>query len=129
MFNFMKKADTATQEAQASTTQVTFKDIRPQWKALAAERKITREDIAALCIYRSLIKGEGKEGAISRLRKSFSPITNPVKLENGAYPYGSLASALWMTKHSTFITWLDDESKQSLLILAKEIKVVMGDIK
>lgn len=129
MFNFMKKADTATQEAPASTTQETFKDIRPQWKALAQERKITREDIATLCIYRSLIKGEGKEGAISRLRKAFRPITNPVKLENGAHPYGALRSALWMTKHSTFVTWLDDEPRQALLALAKDIKVVVGDIK
>jgi len=100
-----------------------MKDIRQQWKALAAERKITREDIAALCIYRALVKEQGKNGAISRLQKSFKPITNPVKLENGAYPYGSLESALWAIKNSTLITWLDEEEKQQLLSYAKEIKV------
>jgi len=105
-----------------------MKDIRQQWKALAADRKVTREDIAALCLYRALVKEQGKEGAISRLHKSFIPITNPIKIENGAHPYGALASALWMVKHSTFVTWLDEEPKQALLTLAKEIKVVGGKI-
>lgn len=128
MFNFMKKADTAIQEAPASTTQLTFKDIRPQWKALAQERKITREDIAALCLYRALVKEQGKEGSIGRLQRAFKPITNKVKIDNGAYPYGALDSALWMVKNSTLITWLDEEPKQALLALAKEIKVKGGSI-
>lgn len=100
-----------------------MKDIRQNWKALAADRKITREDIAALCLYRALVKEQGKEGAISRLRKSFKAITNPVKLENGAYPFGALESSLWSIRHSTLITWLDEEEKQAMLTLAKEIKV------
>jgi len=128
MFNFMKRAETATQEAQASTTQTTFKDIRPQWKSLAAERKITKEDIAGLCIYRALVKGEGKEGAISRLKKAFKPVTNPVKIENGAYPYGSLASALWSVKYSTFVQWLDEKDRDSIIAIAKDIKVRGGEI-
>jgi len=128
MFNFMKKAESATQEAQASTTQTAFKDIRPLWKALAEERKITKEDIAALCIYRALVKEQGKEGAISRLQRAFKPVTNTVKLENGAAPYGALDSALWLVKRSTFITWLDEEPKQAVLALAKEIKIKDGSI-
>lgn len=100
-----------------------MKDIRQQWKALAQKREINREDIAALCIYRALVKEQGKEGAIFRLHKSFKPITNLVKLENGAYPYGALDIALWMIKRSTFITWLDEEEKEKLLALAKEIKI------
>lgn len=124
----MKKADTATNEAQASTTQSTFKDIRPQWKALAQERKITSSDIAALCIYRSLIKGEGKEGAISRLEKAFKPISNPVKIENGAHPYGSLQSALWSIKYSNFIEWLDEPQKAGIIAMAKDIKIRGGEL-
>lgn len=124
MFNFIKKAVEATTEATNATSEaVQPKDIRPLWKALAAERKITREDIVALCIYRSLRKGEGKEGAISRLQKSFKPITNLVKLENGAYPYGSLESALWRLKNCTFMSWLSESEKQEILSLAKEIKI------
>ena len=128
MFNFMKKAESATTEAQASTTQSTFKDIRPQWKTLAQERKITKEDIAALCIYRSLIKGEGKEGAISRLKKAFKPVTNPVKIENGAYPFGSLQSALWSIKYSNIMDWLDEPQKVAIIAIAKDIKISGGEL-
>jgi len=105
-------------EAQKSIT-----DIRAQWKALAASREITREDIAALCIYRSMYTGEGKEGAISRLQKSFKPISNLVKLENGAYPYGALDTALWLAKKSTLVSWLTEEERTELLSIAKEIKI------
>lgn len=126
MFNFMKKADEA---AATTSTQPAFKDVRPQWKALANERKLDSADMAALCIYRSMIKGEGKEGAISRLRKSFKPITNPIKLENGAYPFGSLASALWRIKYSTFIGWLDVDTQTALLAIAKDINAMGKEIK
>lgn len=100
-----------------------MKDIRQQWKALAEKREIKSEDIAALCIYRALVKNEGKEGAILRLRKSFNPVTNPVKIENGAAPYFSLSTALWAVKYSTVLTWLDETEKQSLIAIAKEIKI------
>jgi len=106
-----------------------MKDIRQNWKALAAERKITSQDIAALCIYRALHKEQGKEGSIERLRKSFKPITNTIKLDNGAYPYGALSSALWMVKHSTLITWLDEADQKAMLDLAREIKPQGSDIK
>lgn len=105
-----------------------MKDIRQQWKALAAERKINREDIAALCIYRSLTKNEGKEGAIGRLRKSFNPITNSTKLDNGAAPYYALSLALWCVKYSTILSWMDEEDKQQVLSIAKEIKIKVGEI-
>jgi hypothetical protein len=124
MFNFMKKAETATivTEAQTEQAQKSFTDIRAKWKALSADRKITKEDIAALCIYRSLIAGEGKEGAISRLKKSFKPITNPVKLENGMDPYGALKSAIWGTRHSVVLTWLEPQEKAALQALATELQ-------
>jgi len=119
MFNFTDKAETATQEASASTTQSTFKDIRQQWKALASERKITKEDIAALCIYRAMVRDEVPVGAKSRLRRAFNPITNKTKLENGARPYGSLESAVNSIKYSTFATWLDKNELAALLEAAR----------
>ena len=122
MFNLFKATE-ATQNNEAQASQKVSTDTRPKWKALAAERKITYEDMAALAIYRSMVKGEGKEGAISRLHKSFKPITNTVKLENGARPYLSLYFALWLVKKSTFISWLTEEEKQEMLAIAKSIKI------
>lgn len=107
------------QEAVASTT-VSISDIRPQWKALAADRKNTKEDIVALVLYRSMLKGGVKEDVLARLRKSFKPITNIVKLDNGAYPYGSLQEALRMVKYSTVIQWLTPDEGKALLALAQD---------
>lgn len=100
-----------------------MKDIRQNWKALAADRKIQSRDILALCIYRSIYKNEGKAGAISRIEKAFKPITNSVKLENGAYPFWALETALWSVKNSTLVSWLDETDKELVLALAKEIKI------
>ena len=97
-----------------------IKDIRPKWKALAAARELTKEDIAALCIYRAVYKGQIPDGAKSRLLKSFKPITNPVKLNNGANPNGALISALHSIKYSHFADWLDKEELQQLIDAAKE---------
>jgi len=97
-----------------------IKDIRPQWKALAAKREITKEDIAALCIYRALYKGQIPEGAKTRLHKSFKPITNPVKLNNGAEPNAALMIAIHSIKYSHFADWLDKEELQQLIDAAKE---------
>jgi hypothetical protein len=127
---FTKKADTATPvtiETPVSDTQIAFTDIRPQWKALAADRKITKEDIAALCFYRSLIKGAITEDALARLRRSFKPITNLTKIENGADPIGARKDASRMVKYSTVFTWLS-ESEQKLL-LAFSIDVLKGGVK
>lgn len=105
-----------------------MKDIRQNWKALAAKKEITRSDIAALCIYRSLLKDEGKEGAISRLKGSFRPITNPIKLDNGAYPYGSLRFALSELRSSHLISWLDLDDAAKILDIAKSINAWGKDI-
>lgn len=97
-----------------------IKDIRPQWKALAAKREITKEDIAALCVYRAVFKGQIPEGSTARLHKSFRPITNPVKLNNGADPHGAVIYALNAIKYSHFAEWLDKEELQQLVDAAKE---------
>jgi hypothetical protein len=122
MFSFFNKSDkdTATTEAQAST-QVSNTDVREKWKALAAARKITSSDIAALCIYRSVLRGEGAAGAESRLRKSFFPITNQVKLDNGAAPFGSLKNALGLSRYSTFFSWLTPSEQESMQNIAQEL--------
>lgn len=124
MFNFLKKADEAKTEATNTTSEAAkpIKDIRPQWKALAAAREITKEDIAALCVYRALRKEQVPEGAKSRLHKSFKPITNKVKLENGAYPYGSLETALNSIKYSNFAKWLDEDELKQMLDAVKTTK-------
>ena len=96
-----------------------MKDIRQQWKALAADRKITREDIAALCIYRAMVKEQIPEGAKSRLHKSFKPITNQTKLDNGAQPYAALESAVNCIEYSAFAGWLDETEMKALLEAAK----------
>ena len=122
MFSFFNKSekDTSTTEAQAST-QTSNTDVRENWKALAADRKITSSDIAALCIYRSMLRGEGAAGAESRLRKSFFPITNQVKLDNGAAPFGSLRIALGLIRYSTFYTWLTTAEQDAMWAIAKEL--------
>ena len=98
-----------------------MKDIRQQWTALAAAKQITRQDIASLCIYRSLVKEQGKDGALSRLQKSFTPVTNKVKLENGAHPQHALRNALWLIKQSSLWSWLETDEQRSLEILSKEL--------
>ena len=111
-----------------------MKDIRNQWKALAAAKKITYTDVAALCVYRALNKlpdpdgtrvaimqGYGKEGAIHRLRKSFSPITNHVKLTNGSAPFGTLTTALRMLKYSQIMDWLDPDDAKAIINLGLEL--------
>jgi hypothetical protein len=99
-----------------------MKDIRQNWKALAADRKIKSEDIAALCIYRALVKEQGIEGALSRLRKSFKSITNPIKLANGADPDLSLKNSLWSTKYSAFKDWLPEEEFKQIWEMAHAIR-------
>lgn len=106
-----------------------MKNIRKQWKAHASAQKISSRDIAALCIYRSLLKhgnetlpqGYGKEGAIQRLRKSFKPITNTVKLENGCTPFCTLVESLRLIKYSEVYSWLDEADQKDMLALASEL--------
>jgi len=125
MFNLFKKTIESKVSISAIKLELAFQnpmlDIRPQWKKLSADKKIQASDMAALCIYRSYVKGEGKEGAISRLKKSFYPITNTVKLENGAAPNGALLSALWTIRNSTFISWLPETDAKYLIEIGKEI--------
>jgi hypothetical protein len=112
-----------------SVTPKSFTDIRPKWKALAATRKITSADIVALCIYRAIIRGEGKVGAITRLAKSFTPVTNPIKLQNGAHTWHGLASGLLMSRKTPILGWLTEAEGMEILALAKSIDVSGKEIK
>lgn len=98
-----------------------MKDIRTLWKACAAAKEITSSDIAALCIYNSLRLEEDLEATKTRLRKSFTPISNPIKLDNGATPYGSLAQSLRSVKWSHFASWFPEEEATLLVERAKQL--------
>jgi hypothetical protein len=99
----------------------TFQDIRRNWKALAEKKAISSSDMAALCVYRSLVKGQGKEGAIGRLQKAFGPITNPVKLANGMEAHMSVKSSLRGIPYSTFAGWLTKDELKAVTTMAQEI--------
>lgn len=105
-----------------------MKDIRQNWKDLANAKAIRKEDILALCLYKTLFKEQGKEEAIVRIKKSFIPIENEIKLANGAEPYAALSSAMYSLRGSNVYFWLEDADKEKLLTLAKEIKIRGKDI-
>jgi len=117
-----------TIDSTESVTPSLFTDIRPQWRQLSAERKISSADITALCLYRSVLRGEGKPGAIDRIKKAFQPITNTVKLANGAEPYFSLIESLRAAKYSVILQWLTQPEQLEIIRLSKEISVNMGEI-
>jgi len=98
-----------------------MKDIRTQWKALASAKNIKSEDIAALCLYRTIYKEHTLEEGLNRIRKSFKPITNANKIANGAYPYGSLQASLRNIKYSSVVGWLDEEDKLKVIAMAKDV--------
>ena len=123
MFNLFK-TKTVLEIQKEAPTQLVFEltqDVRPLWKELASKKGITRSDMAALCIYRSSFKGEGIEGAKFRLLKSFSPVTNTIKLANGAAPYYAMYDALMYIHCSTFIKWLGIEETKSFMKVVQEI--------
>ncbi len=122
MFNFFKgqKAETATETTAAEPKR--FTDIRAQWKALAADRKITKEDIAALCIYRAMLRDEVPALAVTKLQKSFKAVSNPIKLQNGAAPFYARESAMNAVKYSNLTKWLTAEEQTALMDAAKKTK-------
>lgn len=98
-----------------------MKDIRENWKTLSAERRIEREDIAAYCIYKTLVKGYDKGHAKAKLLKAFKPISNINKLSNGVRPYNSLEESLRLIKYSAFSKWLEKDEMQILFDMSKDI--------
>jgi len=99
-----------------------MKDIRNLWKAHAATKTITREDIAALCLYRTLVQEQTAEDAKQKLFRSFSPISSPTKLANGSRPYDAMTYALGTVRYSVFAKWLDADDFARIEELAKETR-------
>jgi hypothetical protein len=131
MFNFLKSnkdevktevtLHTTAKTEESADTVLPFTDIRPQWKELANKKAVSSSDMAALCIYRSLVKGQGKEGAIGRLQKAFRPITSPIKLKNGVIPHMAVKFSLYSVGRSTVVEWLTKEELSALVTMAQEI--------
>jgi hypothetical protein len=107
----------STQETQATKEQRI--KITAIWKELADAKTISSEDVAALCLLRFL-KSKNTEDIKARLHRSFSPITNKIKLENGAAPYGALERALRLLRYSEFAKQLPLDTLKEMEALAKE---------
>lgn len=135
MFNLFNKSKEQATEVAIPIKNSDSKEIKKNWKNLSKEKRITKQDIATLCLYRSLFipdtsdktrellaYGTDKNGAIQRLKKSFQPITNSVRLNNGEHPYRSLLQALSMVRYSTMFDWLTENEQVKLLALSNLIK-------
>lgn len=105
-----------------------FTDIRAKWKALSDNRLIKKQDMVALCIYRSMVANEDKDAAIKRLRKSFTPISNPSKLYNGSRPYYGLKSARQLIGKSELIKWLTIDESVLFISILEEINISVDSI-
>jgi hypothetical protein len=113
-----------------------YTDITAKWKALAADRKITSADVAARCIHLAISQGEGRDGAISRLKKAFTPVTNPVKLANGAAPYYSLyivqLKIITEVKNNRgnveVLKWLTSEEREEIRAITNSFSVFSKDM-
>ena len=103
-----------------------MKDIRQNWKTISSAKTITSTDVVALCIYRTLQQEESVAEALQRLKKSFTPITNSIKLANGATPHFSLRTTLagfWYLKYnnSSLTRWLPEENYEAVRAMALEL--------
>ncbi len=111
--------ETQITEEQRAARKAERAEVKAIWKILADARTISAQDIAALCLLRSL-KSDDTENTKARLHRAFSPITNKIKLENGATPYGSLERALRWLRYSEFAKKLPGETVKKMEDLAKE---------
>ena len=112
--------ETQITEEQRAANRAQRIEVKAIWKKLADARTITIQDIAALCLLRSLESGDTANIKI-RLRRAFSPITNKIKLDNGAAPYGSLERALRWVYSSEFAKQLPEAIMEKIKAAAKEV--------
>jgi hypothetical protein len=84
------------------------------WKQLANQRKIQNYDVAAYCIVKAIFakSNEKYEVAKALLLKSFTPITNDNKLNNGHAEWGGLEQALIWASRSKLYIELDKDSQK-----------------
>ena len=96
-----------------------------RWLELAKNKNITAADCATLCLYRTILKsddvGQQTENAVMHLKRAFSPISNTVKLENGASKYAALKQSLALLKYSNFFLALEFPAQEKISTLAKEV--------
>lgn len=97
--------------------------IKSLWKQLASESSFTATDIAALCLFRSMVAESPVDSAVCQLLQAFSPVTNPVKLSNGRLPYQSLVDALgsYRLSKSPLVSQQSTEDQQTFLKFAAEV--------
>lgn len=91
------------------------------WKQLANERKIQNYDVAAYCIIKAIFAKSNEKYEVARalLLKSFTPITNENKLNNGHAEWGGLEQALMWSFRSKLFLELDETSQKTFADLQK----------
>lgn len=108
------------------------------WKQLAAKRNLSSSDMVVWAISKAVheeqrLKKLNIESQLTALdlarqylKKSFKPISKPIKLANGAYPYYALDAALWnLTRcesYKAFDSLWDEETRNKIKEIAIEIR-------
>lgn len=92
-----------------------------EWKQRAAQKNITRYDMAALALTRAIQKDQPFEKASFYLLKSLRPITNQKKIAHGAHPYASLWDAVRHVMNSPMVKFLSEEDQSKLKVLSANI--------
>lgn len=106
-------------EDQRAANRAEYAAVKAIWKKLADARTITCQDVAALCLYKSIKLGL-TDDTKARLHRSFKPITNQIKLQNGCTPFEALEKSLRWLKYSEFAKQLPEETQKQMEALAKE---------
>ena len=96
-------------------------EFQKQWKQRAEKKLITSIDMALLALVRASKKDKPFEQASFYLLKSFKPITNQKKINNGAYPYFALWMAVRYFDRSPLLSLLDEETISKIKVLAANI--------
>jgi hypothetical protein len=110
-------------------------EFRKIWKQTAAQKALTSNDMALLCLYRAQFKDAVDfndnpiEHAKSYLRKNFKPITNPRKIACGAYPNLAAYRAIRWVELSGLFKLLSEEEKSRVKVIANNIVGQFGQVK
>lgn len=120
IMSLVSAQETQITDEQRAARKADREAVKAVWKKLADAKLISAQDIAALCLLRSL-KSSDTENTKVRLHRAFTPITNKIKLENGAVPYGSLEKSLRWIKYSEFAKQLPTDTLKEMESLAKEV--------
>ena len=115
--------------------EMTMNNFQTAWKQLAAQRNLTSSDMAVLCLSKAARKEDPQEAleqAKYYIKKSFNPITKPIKLANGAYPYWALWNALWgIEKCEAFKAYSEfwsEETRNRIIDMKKNLIAGYGKV-